>query len=320
MSLDLPFPPPRARDTHKGAMGRAVLIGGSAGMAGAMHLAVGGALRAGPGYVTALVPERLAPGVHLAHPEALVPPLEGCASWLCDAALELAQSTAEKADAVALGPGMGQHPQTATFLLAFLRALPKQRPGLACVLDADALNLLAQASAAQSFDWQELADLELLLTPHPGEADRLLRAAGRKVAMEDRSAVWRQLAELSGACIVLKGADSLIGEASSAREAADASADKVDSQAPVPEGPSINPSGNPGMASAGSGDVLTGILVGLLARGMQRLDAARLGAWLHGRAGDLAAQAGSEESLIASDLIDSLPLAWRELMSGRKTS
>lgn len=261
-------------------------------MAGAMHLAAGGALRAGPGYVIAALPAELAAGLHQAHPEVLVPPLPGKldASALAEL-LELART----ADALGIGPGLGQDSATAALLLDLLRTLARTRPGLPCLLDADALNILAAATASGEFQWGELASLELLITPHPGEAARILNEPNS----EQRRMCWQRLVEVTGSCVLLKGAGTLIGDAQTLRESK--------------QGPFVNPSGNPGMATAGSGDVLTGILVGLLARGMNCLAAARLGAWLHGRAGDLAAEAGSPESLLASDLIDFLPLAWRDL-------
>ena len=292
MLSGLPLPPPRPREAHKGAMGRALLIGGARGMAGAMHLAVGGALRAGPGYVLAALPAELAAGLHQAHPEALVPPMP---DQLDAEALPRLLELAKSASAVGIGPGLGRAPGTAALLLEFLRTLAKSGAELPCVLVADALNLLAAADAAHSFQWAELAPLALLITPHPGEAARILHAN----SPADRRACWRSLVEVTGSCVLLKGAGSLIGDATTLR---------LD-----PPEPFENPTGNPGMATAGTGDVLTGILTGLLARGMSCLDGARLGAWLHGRAGDLAAEAGSPESLIAGDLIDFLPLAWREL-------
>lgn len=299
MLSGLPLPPPRPREAHKGAMGRALLIGASRGMAGAMHLAVGGALRAGPGYVIAAVPAELAAGLHQAHPEALVPPMP---DRLDASALAPLLEFADSANAVGIGPGLGRDPATAALLLELLRALAGAKPGLACVLDADALNILAAARAENSFQWQELAPLNLLITPHPGEAERILQDTIRS----DRRSCWRSLVEETGSCVLLKGAGSLIGDASMLRES-------------KPE-PFENPTGNPGMATAGTGDVLTGILTGLLARGMSCLDAALLGAWLHGRAGDIAAESGSPESLIAGDLVDYLSLAWRDLAQNTPTS
>jgi NAD(P)H-hydrate epimerase len=200
---------------------------------------------------------------------------------------------------VGIGPGLGRDPGTAVLLLDFVRALASKQSEAACVLDADALNILAAAGAEARFQWAELAPLNLLITPHPGEAARILQHSVCSTAASDRHACWRELVELTGSCVILKGAGSLIGDATMLQEANPVAFE--------------NPTGNPGMATAGTGDVLTGILTGLLARGMSCLDGARLGAWLHGRAGDLAAEAGSPESLIAGDLIDFLPLAWREL-------
>jgi hydroxyethylthiazole kinase-like uncharacterized protein yjeF len=299
----LPLPPPRPRETHKGAMGRALLIGGSRGMAGAMHLAVGGALRAGPGYVIGALPAELAAGLHQAHPEALVPPLP---DRLDGTALPALLELAHAADAVGIGPGLGLDSATAALLLDLLRAFAGARPGISCVLDADALNILAAATAQGSFTWSELATLKLLITPHPGEAARILHGPDSGQGPNDRRLCWQRLVENTGSCVLLKGASTLIGDVQTLGE--------------LKQEPFVNPTGNPGMATAGTGDVLTGILVGLLARGMDCLDAARLGAWLHGRAGDLAAEAGSPESLLAGDLVDFLPLAWRDLTHRAPTS
>jgi len=268
-------------------------------MAGAMHLAVGGALRAGPGYVIGALPRELAAGLHQAHPEALVPPLP---DRLDATALPLLLDLANSADAVGIGPGLGLDSDTADLLLDFLRTLAKAQPGSSCVLDADALNILAAASANGNFSWTELAELKLLITPHPGEATRILHGT----IPDERRLCWQMLVEATGSCVLLKGAGTLIGDAQTLGESGGE--------------PYLNPTGNPGMATAGAGDVLTGILVGLLARGMNCLDAARFGACLHGRAGDLAAEAGSPESLIAGDLIDFLPLAWRDLAHRAPTS
>lgn len=294
MTEGLPLPPERALDAHKGAMGRLLVIGGSRGLAGALHLMVGGALRGGAGYVVAAMPAELAAGLTVAFPEAVQHPISAKTGMLHAADVEALLPELDRADALAIGPGLGLDLSTQDFVLDLLHALARARPGLPCVVDADALTALAAADRSGGLRWEAFASLGLVLTPHPGEAARLLGLPDPAEVQRDRPAAWRGLVARSGATVLLKGAGTLVGGAD-------------DSE------PWQNPTGNPGMATAGAGDVLTGLVGALLARGMQATDAARLAAWLHGRAGDMAASEGSPESLIASDLLATLPRAWRAL-------
>jgi ADP-dependent NAD(P)H-hydrate dehydratase / NAD(P)H-hydrate epimerase len=259
--------PPRARYANKGDNGHVVVIGGEHGMAGAVRLAGESALRAGAGLVSvatraehvfalnAARPELMAHGVD--DPQALVPLLE-------------------RASVVALGPGLGK---AAWGHALWLTALDADKP---LVLDADGLNLLAREPRRFS--------VATVMTPHPGEAARLLGVASREIE-RDRFAAARELARRYAAVVVLKGSGSLVAD---------------------PDGRlDVCPWGNPGMASGGMGDLLTGIVAALLAQGCSAWCAACLGVGLHARAGDLAAQQG-ERGLLASDLL--VPL--RELGNG----
>jgi len=248
--------PARERSAHKGDHGRVLVIGGFA-MAGAARLAGEAALRTGAGLVTiATAAQSVAPIVE-ARPELIVRAV--------NSAVELAP-LADAADAVAIGPGLGTD---AGAREAFAAASRVARP---LVVDADALTLLA-AMPERRDDW--------ILTPHPGEAGRLLGTDAAAV-QRDRLGAVREIAARFGGICVLKGARTLVHGASSV--------------------PFVCDRGNPGMATAGSGDVLTGLVVALLAGGVPAALAAPAGVWLHATAGDRAARAG-ERGMIAGDLI-----------------
>ncbi|HEY8537357.1 MAG TPA: NAD(P)H-hydrate dehydratase [Steroidobacteraceae bacterium] len=253
--------PRRRRTTHKGQQGHLLLIGGGAGMAGAARLAGEAALRVGSGLVTvATRPENTA-AITAGRPE-----------LMCRGVVQAADLAPliERADVIAIGPGLGQDDWSRTVLSA-VRECSKPM-----VLDADALNLLAQAPYKKS-NW--------ILTPHPGEAGRLLGIGAGEV-QADRLSAARRLIERYGGVVVLKGAGTLVVDPDSL--------------------PHICDRGNPGMASPGMGDVLTGVIAGILAQGAEPAAAARAGVLVHAMAGDLAAQRG-ERGLIASDLFGFLP-------------
>jgi len=254
--------PRRAREAHKGDHGHVLVVGGDAGMGGAALLAARAALRSGAGWVSL--------ATHAAHAAALLPAQpEAMISAVADAA-GLAPRLA-LASVVALGPGLGQGSWGRGLYDAVLAS------GLPQVLDADALNLLAAAPRRLSDD--------TVLTPHPGEAARLLGLSTAEV-QRDRLTAVRALRERYGAVVVLKGAGSLID----------------DGQV------HFCPYGNPGMAVGGMGDVLTGIIAALMAQGLSAGEAARLGVLAHARAGDAASAAG-ERGLLPSDLLDELRTA-----------
>lgn len=257
--------PPRPRDAHKGRNGHVLAIGGDHGTAGAIRLCGEAALRGGAGLVSvATQPEQLM-ALNAGRPELMAHAVDG------PQALE---PLLARASVLAVGPGLGQG---AWGHALWLTALDSPLP---LVLDADGLNLLA--SEPRRFD----SSRQVVLTPHPGEAARLL---GRPVAEveRDRFAAVRALAQRFGAVTVLKGAGSLVAD---------------------PDGHlDVCPWGNPGMASGGMGDLLTGLIAALLAQGCPAADAARLGVGLHARAGDRAAREG-ERGMIASDLLAPLRL------------
>lgn len=246
---------PRRRNAHKGTFGHVLVVGGGRGMPGAAHMCGEAALRAGAGLVTLAVHPLNAAVVNAGRPEMLAFGVRG--------AREL-KPLLERASVVALGPGLSKDAWSRALWRAVVGA------GVPLVVDADALNLLALAPSRQD-GW--------ILTPHPGEAGRLLQRSTRDI-QNDRLAAASELVERFGGVSVLKGAGTLI-----------AAADEL----------WLCDRGNPGMASGGTGDVLTGVLAALRAQGLGPLDAARLGVWLHATAGDDAATAG-EAGLIASDL------------------
>lgn len=264
---------PRNRFAHKGQMGSALIIAGSYGMAGASVLATKACLRSGAGKVTVHVPKRNVAIMQTAVPEAIVSIDREETSFTEGVATEDFQ-------AVGIGPGIGTSEQTAITLIAQLR-----RTQCPLVVDADALNILASRRA-----WLQQLPKGVILTPHPKELDRM---EGKCIDTFERLTKARELAERLQGYVILKGHHTAIC---------------------MPDGHVVfNNSGNAGMATAGSGDVLTGIITGLLARGYDRREACMLGVYLHGLAGDLAVREIGEESLIASDIIQYLPKAFIRL-------
>ncbi len=261
----VPALPRRARDAHKGDCGTVLVIAGSRSMLGAAVLCATAALRGGAGLVRVALPTELQPLLPLAVP---------AATTISRAANEL-RLAAATADAIVIGPGLGAAPSTRALVDTVLRV----RTGPA-VLDADALNVLAPLRRPLP------RGEDLVLTPHPGEAGRLLGTGGARV-QSDRTGALAALCERSGAVVVLKGAGTLVGDGSRCF---------------------TNRTGNPGMATGGSGDVLAGLLAALLAQGMTPFDAARLAVHVHGRAGDRVARRLSPAGLVATDL----PLAIAE--------
>ena len=289
--------PPRERNAHKGHFGHALLAAGQRGMTGAAILATGAALRSGCGLVTAHVPssERLA--LHILHPSAILSlDPEECFSVL--------PSDMSKYTAVGAGPGLGQSEKTSAALCLLMKA------GLPMVLDADALNIISSHP-----EYFSLIPEGSVLTPHIGELRRLLRSALKASVIqypegvrgdsalvcpsspaadevwhteEEKILLVKALASATGAVIIVKGFHTMLC---------------------LPDGSlKFNTSGNPGMAKGGSGDVLTGLITGLLARGFTAENAAVAGVWLHGHAGDCAASILGEESMNASDILSHIQI------------
>jgi NAD(P)H-hydrate epimerase len=255
-------------------------------MAGAAALAARAALRGGAGLVTVAAPETVAAIVAGLTAETLVRPHPSNADGgLAAGALAGIRALAEDADVLAVGPGIGTSEEARRLVRELVTGAE-----VPVVLDADGLNAFAGHADA-------LRDVgpPCVLTPHPGEAGRLLACSTAQV-QADRLAAARVLAEQTGAVVVLKGYRSLVCS---------------------PTGRlAVNPTGNPGMATGGAGDVLTGLIAALIAQGLDAVAAARLGTFLHGEAGDVAALQVGEISLIASDIIDALPAAFAGVRAG----
>jgi hydroxyethylthiazole kinase-like uncharacterized protein yjeF len=277
--------PPRPRTAHKGTMGHLLAITGSRGKTGAAVLLARAALRSGVGLVTIGAPRSCLATIAAGQAEAMTEPLpESRAGALSAAALSPARKLLAVRDALALGPGLGLAPGTASLVRALVRA--RTAP---TVLDADGLNAFGAVSRAAGLT---AGTLPMVLTPHPGEAARLLATSAGSV-QADRLGAARSLARSTGAVVVLKGAGSIVASA--------------DGNA------AFNATGNPGMATGGTGDALTGVIGALLARGMSAFDAARLGTYVHGDAGDRAAGRLGEDGMIAGDLVAELPESWVSL-------
>lgn len=264
---------PRGRFAHKGTFGSALLIAGSQGMAGASVLAARGCLRSGVGRLTVHVPFCNNTIVQTSVPEAMT---ELDISDTCFAVA----ADADDYQAVGIGPGLGQAAETVSALLEQIETCPAPM-----VVDADALNLLGENRSY-------IARLPKgsILTPHPKELDRL---AGKSLNSYDRLMKARELAKTADVHIILKGAYSAVI---------------------APSGKCwFNTTGNPGMATAGSGDVLTGVVLALLAQGYGAEAAARLAAYVHGLAGDIACKKHGTVGMTAGDIASCLPLAWKML-------
>ena len=274
----LPPWPRRKPDGHKGTYGTALIVAGSRDMAGAAVLCGRAALRGGAGLVRVACPAGVQPVVAAGSPCYLTAGLPDDA----DAAAKQVFELANTADAVAVGPGLGQEPDA----FALARRVVRELPGKPTVVDADGLNALAPFTPA--FRGRSVP---LVLTPHPGEFARL---AGTSVAdtQADREKAAVAFAGRFGVVLLLKGTGTLVTDGRRLYR---------------------NTTGNPGMATGGTGDVLTGLIAALLTQGLSPLDAAVLGAWAHGRAGDLAAATLGETALTAADLPDYLSEVFRDL-------
>ncbi len=270
-----PFLLPRMAMGHKGDFGHALLVAGSKGMLGAAVLAASAAVRSGCGLVTTHVPNDETDLLHATVPESLV-------SLDADPARTTALPKLDKASAVGIGPGLGTDPRTAPVLKVLI-----QEARVPLVLDADALNLLAEHRT-----WLAYLPQDTILTPHPKEFDRLFGASSTSY---ERLMKARDMAVKHGLCIVLKGSPSAT---------CDRSGQIV-----------FNDTGNAGMAKGGSGDVLTGLITGLRAQGYSAQASCWLGNHLHGLAGDLVAERLGMDGMTPMDLAKELPYAWQRVRS-----
>ncbi|MCI0638877.1 MAG: NAD(P)H-hydrate dehydratase [Gemmataceae bacterium] len=276
----LPVLPPRSPESNKGSFGRVLVVAGSRGMSGAAVLAASAALRAGAGLVRVAIPFEVWPAVAIGNPCYTTLPLthdkEGKLSRA--ASPELVRAAAAS-DVVALGPGLGRSAELGGLLEEVLA-----RVSVPIVLDADGLNNFIDHP-----DRLGLHAGPLVITPHPGEFARLVAMDTARVQAA-RQELAGELAQKHRLFVVLKGHATVVTDGARLF---------------------VNTTGNPGMATAGSGDVLTGMIAAFVGQGLDPFQAAQLGVYLHGLAGDLARDELGEESLVATDLIEYLPRAFR---------
>lgn len=256
---------PRRRTAHKGHFGHVLMIGGNQGYSGAIRLAGEAALRCGAGLVSIATRSSHAGFINIGRPELMCHGVEYPAQL---------QPLLNKANVVVIGPGLGQDEWAETLLAAVLAT------NKTCVLDADALNLLT-AQIIKRDNW--------ILTPHPGEAARLLDCNNRDIGIDRFAAIRKLQAQYGGVC-VLKGAGTLIAD---------------------PSGVFVSTTGNPGMASGGMGDVLAGMIGALAAQGLPSMAAVKLAVYVHGEAADCIAEESGERGMLASDLFPKI----RELLN-----
>ena len=272
--------PPRPADGHKGLFGKVLVVGGSDGMLGAPVLAGTAALRTGSGLVQLALPRAMVPFALSITPELTALPLGDRPNRA-----RLA-GAAEKADVLVIGPGLGRSGVARARLMRLVRL------GRPMVLDADALNLIAAAGT-----WPQDVAVRAVLTPHPGEMARLAPLFGRPPAVPADEAGRIDLATAAarafgGQVVLLKGKNTVVADGARVY---------------------LNPTGDSSLSKGGTGDVLSGVIGSLIGQGMDLFDAACAGAWLHGRAGEVAGRRLGTRCVLARDVIDALPEAVREL-------
>lgn len=281
----LPYIQKRKRDSHKGTYGHLFVLAGSLGKTGAAVMAAKAALRMGAGLVTVGTPQSCLPVIARSMMELMTEALpETPQKTISEAALPMVLDLLKGKDAVLIGPGISAHPSTAKLVVSLL---PKIK--VPAVIDADGLNILAEnPDALKSFS------CPAVLTPHPGEFARLIRRSNKDV-LDNRLALAAEFADKYKVFLVLKGYRTLVA---------------------TPRGKIfINPTGNPGMATGGSGDVLSGMIASLIIQEKNILGATAAAVYLHGLSGDIGAKKIGERPLIAGDLIKYLPQALKEMES-----
>jgi ADP-dependent NAD(P)H-hydrate dehydratase / NAD(P)H-hydrate epimerase len=281
--------PERQPDAHKGSFGHMLVVAGSWGKTGAAAMASYAGLRTGAGLVTLALPKSLNMAMETASPEVMTLPLAETPDGTID--LEAKEKILEfldemKIEILVMGPGLSTHPQTGQLVRELLNEV-----SVPIVIDADGINVLCSCQ-----DILKRRKGPLILTPHPGEMARLLGLPVQEI-QRDRVGIAQKFAQEYQIFLVLKGAITVIGD---------------------PEGNIfLNPTGNPGMATAGMGDVLTGMLGGFLAQRWPFLKAINVAVFLHGLAGDLTAQEIGPVGITATDLLDRIPLAIKTVLDGR---
>jgi ADP-dependent NAD(P)H-hydrate dehydratase / NAD(P)H-hydrate epimerase len=282
----------RAAESHKGTYGHVLLVAGSLGKSGAAIMAGYAAMRAGAGLVTIATPDVVLPLVAAAYPEFMTEPLSGTETGTASTGdLSKLERILSGKTVLAIGPGVGEHPETQSLIHSLV-----QTSKLPIVLDADGLN----AFAGQAGKLAERSSKHLVITPHPGEMSRLLGVSTQQI-QADRVQIAVDAAKKWNAHVLLKGYHTVIAS---------------------PEGKVfINTTGNPGLAKGGSGDVLTGLLAGLLAQfsAGDVLRIVALGAYLHGLAADLLAQQSDASGIIAGEVAGTIPVARRKLIEELQT-
>lgn len=277
----------RKPNAHKGDFGKVCIIGGSIGMSGAAAIAGRAALRAGAGLVRVATPRSVLPIVAAIEPAYTTIPLpEDDAGCISAEAVGVVLQLVEQNNVMAFGPGVRVAPGVREILEALIGL-----EGVRLVIDADGLNCLAKST-----DWLERTKAHLILTPHPGEMKRLWDRLFREPMPADRIVQAAALAKKAACTVVLKGAGTVV----------------TDSRRVY-----VNTTGNPGMATAGCGDVLTGVITALAGQGLSDFDATVLGVYIHGLAGDIAAEKVGQVSLITTDIIDSLGEAFLQHLKGQ---
>ncbi len=282
---EVPKLKPRAADSHKGTFGRIYVIAGSIGMTGAAALVGRAALRAGAGLVRVATAKSALPVVASIEPSYTTAPLaEDGAGRVSAKAMNAILDAAAENDVVAIGPGLGQSPGLRSVVEALL-----QQESLRLIIDGDGLNNLSMLTG-----WPKKRKANVTLTPHPGEMKRLWSGLFRDQMPKDRQETATRMAAATGTVVALKGAGTVVTDGNRVY---------------------INTTGNPGMATAGSGDVLTGITAALMGQGMDNFDSTVLGVYVHGLAGDIAADRLGQISIMATDIIDALPEAFKRMSS-----
>lgn len=311
----VPRLPKRAADAHKGDFGRVLVLGGSVGMAGAPSLAGLGALRGGAGLVTIAVPASIQPTVAglcpcattIALPETASGQIDPVAArrLFVDRGLLSAQPEGSPPDVLVAGPGVGRGPPAFAAALWELINAFRNGPLVPAVIDADALNLIRRSCPDAPAGWDAQYHFRTVITPHPGELGRMHGVGAGEIQADREGFAVRTARLMSGRrgepdytpVVVLKGAGTIVTDGTRLY---------------------VNRTGNPGMATGGTGDVLAGLIAALMGQGLEAFEAAVAGAYLHGLAGDLAARDQGQVSLIATDLLETLPRAIAQWTRGKK--
>lgn len=279
---EVPKLKPRPTDGHKGTFGKVCIVAGSVGMSGAAALTGRAALRCGAGLVRIATARSALPTVAALEPcYTTIPLAEDSAGRISAQAIHAILDAVDENDAVAVGPGMGTSPG----LRLVVEALVRQE-GLRLLVDGDGLNNLSKLPG-----WPRQRKADVILTPHVGEMQRLWSRLFRENMPGDRQEAAGRMARSTGSIIALKGAGTVVTDGHRVY---------------------INNTGNPGMGTAGSGDVLTGIILALMGQGLGSFEATVLGVYLHGVAGDIAAERWGQISLMATDIIDTLSEAFQK--------